>query len=254
MERASLSPDAISFYQQNGYIHVPGLLTPDEAAGYRAELHALAERMGPTDGTWASMKDAGTSLTHAHDVHFRSAAITRLLVDPRLTRIAQAIIGPNVQLHHNKFFIKPPERGSAFPMHQDYPYFPHRDHSMIAVIIHFDDAPEEKGCLRVYPGSHRLGPLPAVGADHHQPGDLYPLAGATPIPAKAGDAIFFSYLLVHGSGLNLSDEPRTTLLIQLRDPTDEPLSGGHASRGQGMMLSGIDPAREPFRFAWDGKK
>src|SRR3569623_589940 len=149
MEQAQLSTDATEFYQRNGYIHVPGLLSPDEAAGYRAELHALAERMGPTAGTWASMKKAGTSLTHAHDVHFRSAAITRLLVDPRLTGVAQAIIGPNVQLHHNKFFIKPPERGSAFPMHQDYPYFPHRDHSMIAVIVHFDDAPEEKGCLTV---------------------------------------------------------------------------------------------------------
>jgi ectoine hydroxylase-related dioxygenase (phytanoyl-CoA dioxygenase family) len=251
MRPTALPSNAASSYEEHGYLHVKGLLTSKEASMYRQELHRIAERMGPTDGTWASMKNAGTSLTHAHDLQFRSAAITRLLVDPRLTEIATAIIGPNVQLHHNKFFIKPPERGSAFPMHQDYPYFPHRHHSMIAVIIHFDDAPEEKGCLRVYPGTHRLGPLPAVGADHHQPEDLYPLSGATPIPARAGDAIFFSYLLVHGSGLNLSEEPRTTLLIQLRDPADEPLSEGHASRGQGMMIAGVDPRHTPFRFAWE---
>ena len=246
-----LTPDETAFYRANGYVHVKGLLSPQEAASYRTELHALAERQGSNDATWSSVKDAGTRITHCHDVHFRSAAFTRLLVDPRLTGVAQDIIGPNVQLHHNKMFIKPPEKGSPFPMHQDYPYFPHTLHSMIAVIIHFDDASDEKGCLRVYPGSHKLGPLAAVGSDHHLPEDVYSIAGATPIPAKAGDAIFLSYLLVHGSGVNVSDEPRTTLLVQMRDPEDVPLNDRHTSRGQGMMLAGIDPTQRPFRFAWE---
>jgi ectoine hydroxylase-related dioxygenase (phytanoyl-CoA dioxygenase family) len=120
---------------------------------------------------------------------------------------------------------------------------------MIAVIIHFDDAPDEKGCLRVVPGSHKLGPLEAVGDDHHLP--QFPLDQATPIPAKAGDAIFMSYLLVHGSGVNRSQEPRTTILVQLRDPADKPLVEKHGSRGQGMMLAGVDPRREAFQFAWE---
>jgi phytanoyl-CoA hydroxylase len=248
-----LSTQEIESYRRDGYVHVRGLLSAEEAAFYRAELHALAKRQGSNDATWSSVKDGGTSITHCHDVHFRSAAFTRLLVDPRLTGVAQDIIGPNVQLHHNKMFIKPPEKGSPFPMHQDYPYFPHERHSMIAVIIHFDDAPEEKGCLRVYPGTHKLGPLEAVGPDHHVPEDRYSIAGATPIPAKAGDAIFLSYLLVHGSGVNVSSEPRTTLLIQMRDPEDVPLNERHASRGQGMMLAGIDPQAKPFTFAWEEK-
>lgn len=251
MTRAGLSAAQREFYAEHGYVHIRSLLTAEEAAFYRAELHALAARQGETDATWESVKAGGTSITHSHDAHFKSAAITRLLVDPRLTGIAQDIIGPNVQLHHNKMFIKPPEKGSPFPMHQDYPYFPHERHSMIAVILHFDDAPEEKGCVRVYPGSHRLGPIEAVGQDHHLPEDRFPIDGATPIPAKAGDAIFFSYLLAHGSGVNISDEPRTTLLIQLRDPQDRQLTDGHKSRGMGMMLAGVDPGAVPFRFAWE---
>lgn len=253
---SALTPDQLASYHANGYVHIRGLLNADEAAGYRVEVHAIAARQGPTDATWASVKHLGggsTQLTHCHDVQFRSAAFTRLLVDARLTGVAQAIIGPNVQLHHTKMFVKPPENGSPFPMHQDYPYFPHRDHSMIAVILHFDDAPDAKGCLRVYPGSHKLGPLPAVGADHHLPEDRFPLSGATPIEARAGDAIFFSYLLAHGSGLNRSAEPRTTLLVQLRDPADLPLNEGHGSRGQGMMLAGIDPGASGFRFAWESE-
>ena len=239
------------FYQENGYLHVQGLLSRGEAGLYRAECHALAERIGDNDATWASVRGQGHKISHCHDVQFQSAAFTRLLVDQRLTGVAQGIIGPNVQLHHTKMFIKPPELGAPFPMHQDYPYFPHERHSVIAAIIHFDDAPEEKGCLRVVPGSHKLGPLPAVGDDHHLA--QFPLEAAVPIPARAGDAIFMSYLLVHGSGVNRSREARTTLLAQMRDPADRPLVEKHGSRGQGMMLAGVDPSQHDFEFAWERK-
>jgi phytanoyl-CoA hydroxylase len=53
--------------------------------------------------------------------------------------------------------------------------------------------------------------------------------------------LFFNYLTVHGSGVNTSDEARTTLLVQMRDPEDDPAVDVHRSRGQGMMLRGIDP-------------
>lgn len=246
-----LSAEQKLFYQTNGYVLVPAMLDMSEAASLRAEMHAIAASQGPSDATWDSVRNTGTAITHCHDVHFRSGLVTRLLSDPRLTSVAQDLIGPNVQLHHNKMFIKPPAKGSPFPMHQDYPYFPHRDHSMIAVILHLDDAPEEKGCLCVYPGTHKLGPLPAFGKDHHVSTTSYPIAQATPVPAKAGDAVFFHYLTVHGSGQNRSDEARTTLLIQLRDPADVPLDNRHASRGQGMMLAGIDPTAGSFKFAWE---
>ena len=236
----NLNPDQRDSYFSDGYVHVKGMFTKEECALLRDEMHALAERLGNPDATWASVKNTDTKITHCHNVQFESAAATRLLTDPRFTGVAQAIIGPNVQLHHTKMFIKPPENGSPFPMHQDYHYFPHAGNSMTAAIIHFDDAPIEKGCLRVVPGSHRLGPLAAIGEDRHLPG--YAIEDALPLPAKAGDVVFFNYLLIHGSGLNLSTESRTTLLVQMRDPQDRPIVDRHVSRGQGMMLAGFNPA------------
>ncbi len=61
------------------------------------------------------------------------------------------------------------------------------------------------------------------------------------MPAKAGDVVVFNYLTIHGSGVNTTHEARTTLLVQMRDPTDHPTVATHLSRGQGMMLRGIDP-------------
>lgn len=235
----TLTAEQREFYAENGYIMVRSLISADEAAALRDEVHKLADRLGHPDATWASVRDDSARITHCHNVQFHSAAFTRLLSDPRFTSVAQSIIGPDVQLHHTKMFIKPPEQGARFPMHQDYPYFPHERDSMIAAILHLDDAPVEKGCLRVVPGSQKLGPLPAVGEDRHVEG--YDIDDAFALPAKAGDVVFFNYLLIHGSGPNLSSEARTTLLVQMRDPADKPLVDRHQSRGQGMMLAGIDP-------------
>ncbi len=249
-----LTQEQIAFYQENGYILVKGLLTREEASFFRQECHALAARLAKREdinATWGSaqtLTKTETRILHAHDVQYHVAAFTRLLVDERVTGVAADIIGsPNVQLHHNKMFIKPPEKGSPFPMHQDYPFFPHAHHTMIAAICHFDDAPIAKGCLRVVPGSHKLGPLPhEETGSWHLPFESYPLESAVPCPAEAGDVLFFSYLTIHGSGINTSNEARTTLLIQMRDPQDRPTVDTHQSPGQGAILRGIDPLTE-----WD---
>jgi phytanoyl-CoA hydroxylase len=251
---AALSPEQVRFYHEYGYLHAPGVFTREEAALFREEAHALAQRLvetrapGVVGEGWGSgrkVTDLPRELLHCHNVQFHSAIFSRLIVDPRLTDRVADLMGPNVQLHHTKMFIKPPEKGAPFPMHQDYPYFPHERDTMMAAIVHFDDAPLEKGCVRVVPGSHKLGPLEHLHeGGHHLPVERFPVSEATTLPAEAGDVLFFTYLTIHGSGVNESSEARTTLLVQMRDPTDYPLVQTHLSRGQGMMLRGIDPAAD----------
>ncbi len=247
----ALSPQQVQFYRENGYLLVKSVFTREEAQYLREEAHALIHRLAEVysengiNAMWGSARkitDLPAQLLHCHNAQYHSAAFARLMLDPRLTDRIADLIGENIQLHHTKLFIKPPEKGAPFPMHQDYPYFPHEKHTMLAAIVHFDDAPIEKGCVCVVPGSHKLGPLehnPEGG--WHLPVDQYPLESAVPVPAEAGDVVIFSYLTIHGSGVNTSHEARTTLLIQMRDPTDHPTVLTHLSRGQGIMLRGIDP-------------
>ena len=252
-----LTKEQIQFYQDNGYLLIKNLFSKSEAAELRSEIHGIADRMARggrnIDATWGSADKAGakkgdTVILHCHDCQFHSAAVSRMIVHPQFAEAAGDVMGtPNVQLHHTKMFIKPPEKGSPFPMHQDCPYFPHENHSMIAAIVHLDDAPVEKGCLCVYPGSHKLGLLPHnPDGGWHLPPNEYPLSKATPLPGEAGDAIFFSYLTIHGSDINVSNEARTTILVQMRDPEDNPTVDTHASRGQGMMLLGVNPKASPY--------
>jgi ectoine hydroxylase-related dioxygenase (phytanoyl-CoA dioxygenase family) len=266
-----LTPEQVESYRQQGYLLVKGLFPPEEIRELRGEAAALFERAnrlgrhldGRWPGTWREELPAGQSvaelvLTSVHNVQDHSARFTRLLVDERLTSVLTAVIGPNVQLHHTKMHLKPPETGAPFPLHQDYSYFPHRDHTMTAAVLHLDRATEANGCLRVLPGSHRQGPLPHrhEGA-HFLPLSEYPIESAVPCEAEAGDLLLFNYLTVHGSGVNRSRQPRCILLIQVRSPTDKPLpqAEGAAQQqvaaegrpGQGTMLAGINP-EVPFEF------
>ena len=244
-----LSEEQLRDYERDGFVLVRGLITAEEADVLRTESHDLIGRLSDaSDPTWASARDlaggAPTSLQHSHDVQFYSAAFSKMLVDSRFTDVAGQVIGtPNVQLHHTKMFVKPPEKGSPFPMHQDHPFFPHTYHRMAAAIFFLDDAREEKGCVRVVPGSYKNGPLEHISeGSFHLPTDTWPIEKSIPVPAQAGDVIFFSYLTVHASGVNTSDEARTTWLVQFRDPADPPLTDAHSfSLGQGMMLAGVDP-------------
>jgi hypothetical protein len=247
-----LTPEQIACWKEKSYVLAPGVFSPEECAYLREESHALIRRLLDVGapgtrfegwGSAAKVTDLPRELLHCHNVQFHSAAFARLIVDPRFTDRVADLIGPNVQLHHTKLFIKPPEKGAPFPMHQDYPYFPHEKDTMMAAIIHFDDAPLEKGCVRVVPGSRKLGPLEHLHeGGHHLPVEQFPVAEATPVPAKAGDVLFFTYLTIHGSGVNTSSEARTTLLVQMRDPSDRPTILAHLSRGQGMIL--IDPTAD----------
>jgi len=245
------------FYREQGYILIEKVLDQPTVLKMRAEADATIERMNQGrmqtnrlwQGTWTSEEDRGKQRVDAvHDMQFQAGVFTELLVHRGLLDAMELLIGPNIQLHHTKLLAKPPRKGGGFPMHQDYPYIPHKNHSLLAVSIYLDDADEENGCIAVYPGSHKLGPLPCDAGGLYLPPAEYPLERALPCPAKAGDAVVFSYLTIHGSAPNRSTRPRRNILLQLRDPEDPPTSEMHVSRGQGMMLRGINPS--PYGAKW----
>jgi phytanoyl-CoA hydroxylase len=249
-----LTSEQIDFYHENGYLLVSGIFSVKQLDALEESFDGIiARRLARRDGldaTWggdAWRKKYGTTSTvvlHTHDVQAYDAVWTKALVHEPLTDALSELIGsPNVQLHHTKLFQKPSEKGSAFPMHQDIPYFPHEKHTMTAAVVHLTDATDAMGCIRVYPGSHKLGQLPTWEHNHLDPA-IYPLEKATICEAKRGDVLFFNYKTIHGSGINGSPRTRKTVLIQVRDPMDRPTVEVHRSHAQGLMLRGIDPLSE----------
>jgi phytanoyl-CoA hydroxylase len=232
-------------YRENGYLHVPGLFDSGEVEEMRAAIdQILADVEGTANDAnhrWGAAEKE-TVLKGFHNVQYHAGAFTRAVAHPRIVDVLTQLIGPNVQLHHTKMLVKPPEKGAPFPMHQDYPYFPHERHTMLAASVHLDDTDEENGCLHVVPGSHRLGPLEPTGESNNLD---TPLEEGTAVPCAAGDVLFFNYLTIHGSGVNVSTRTRRNVLFQYRDPEDQPLRRNgveeHVNWGQGLMVAGRNP-------------
>src|SRR5207248_8957699 len=72
------------------------------------------------------------AVSSIHNVQYHSAYFMRVIMDERLTGVVAQLIGDDVQLHHTKYHVKPPTVGAPFPMHEDYPYFPHESHTLPA--------------------------------------------------------------------------------------------------------------------------
>ena len=241
-------------FQEQGYHLARGVFDPDEVASLTAAFDRVVEQLQTgeesANGRWTSAaldeveREASapeTTITHSHMIHRYSAEWARAMFHPGFVGVAREILGEDIVLHHNKLFYKPPRRGSAFPVHQDWTYFPTRDDTMIAAIVHLTDATDEMGCVRVFPGSHKLGRIP--DSNGTVPNALieegYPLEDSVPIEAKAGDVLFFHYFTLHASKPNTSDKERKTVLFQMHAGADLPVPNDHPY--DRTVISGINP-------------
>jgi ectoine hydroxylase-related dioxygenase (phytanoyl-CoA dioxygenase family) len=124
-------------------------------------------------------------------------------------------------------------------MHQDWSYFPTVKDTMMAGIIHVSNATDEMGCLRVYPGSHRLGrraESSGMSASDDNFLKEYPIEKALVVEAEPGDVLFFHYFTLHGSMPNRSQKVRKTVLVQMHSG-DDSIEDGNSHLNERLVLS-----------------
>lgn len=222
------------FFEENGFYLAKGVFSPPEVSGLEHDFDRIVTQIiesgEAVNARWggAVMEKIGadTVVLHTHNVQHYSSVWLRALLQDRFLGVAAQILGPDIVLHHTKLFQKPPERGAPFPMHQDWTYFPTEKDSMIAGIIHVSEATDAMGCLRVVPGSHKLGRVEGTsGQAQSELLEEYPLESAVPLEAEPGDVAFFHYFTLHGSMPNTSPKTRKTVLVQLYSGNDRVIEG-----------------------------
>jgi phytanoyl-CoA hydroxylase len=182
-------------------------------------------------------------------------AVFQLLRNDKLLDVLEQLIGEDIYSNPVQHIrIKPPEKlvpkqllngwNAAVGWHQDMGVVnPEADDTlMISVWIAVLDAPIERGCLQVVPGSHR-GDLVQhcnFGEDKRKyfqvsiPDQLVP-GNHTPLPMKAGDALFFHKRLMHSSLPNLSNDIRWSFDLRYNrtgEPTGRAWLPGFVARSR----------------------
>ncbi len=251
--------DIKAFFEENGYYHAKGVFSKDEVAKLEGEFDRIVGQLVASgekiNATWMGpeMKrivGKDDIIIHTHNVQQFSRLWLDAMLHDKFLGIASEILGEDIVLHHSKLFQKPSEKGSPFPMHQDWSYFPTIKDTMIAGIIHVSNATDEMGCLRVYEGSHKVGRV--LGSGGQNDSDFlenYPIEGAKIVEAEAGDVLFFHYFTLHGSMPNRSTSTRKTVLTQMYSGNDR-IEEGNKHPDERLTLKGWNHYSTRDRAGW----
>jgi phytanoyl-CoA hydroxylase len=162
----ALTEQQQNYWRENGYLVFEGVLSPAEVEQLRRGADALAARAaGLTESTdrfkLRAFGDTGggklvQQIAEPHEMGGEWMALAR---EPRILDVVEDLLGPNIQLYYSMFMMKPPRQGFTAPWHQDFAFFVHNRADLLACQVYIDDSTLENGCIRVVPGSHKLGLL-----------------------------------------------------------------------------------------------
>jgi phytanoyl-CoA hydroxylase len=271
--KAILTADQKQFWQDNGYLRLEQVFTPEQVQDQSNELERMMQEWGAMGQGWrgpwrkaimeADEADQAKALFLAGLQNY-SATYLQAVVNPTLTGAVSTLLGDTaVEFHHSILHAKAPGLGTPFPMHQDWPFYPHWGPGCVAAIMHVDAANEDNGCLSFLPGSHKNGPLQHVlhtvedYGEYEQPYlplEEYPLESAVLCPADAGDVVFFNVNTVHGSAPNRTDGWRRLIRVVYRDPENLALLPQHTHwTGPTHNRSKSKPSEDPRGMIVHGK-
>ncbi len=265
------SAEQVKSFIDNGYLVMPGLMTPAELEELKADTAKVARGGYPSESLNplpADMSDREVlkNILCIHQPHYISPVMAKYVKHPKICGVLSQIAAAHlphwdgsVKCMQSMVFVKPPGfQGQAW--HQDEVYIPTRDRSLAGAWIAIDDATIENGCLWVIPGSHRTGYLYQQRV-HDNP-DEFDVAAESygfddsqevPVEVKAGALVFFNGYLLHRSRKNRSEVYRRVLVNHYMNawsllPWHPPADGRIALADFRTVIpvAGVDP------YAWKG--
>jgi hypothetical protein len=200
-------------FARDGFVVVPGLLSPAEVAELRDHFMAL-HAAGPIPGCFhpVPLTEAGGDILKAYPrmmhPHRISATAKRHMLHPAVLGVLEALLGEPVLAAQSMLYFKPPSaRGQA--LHQDDYYLKTSPGRCVAAWVALDPSDEGNGGMMVVPGTqdqpvlcpHEADPERSFTRDEV---DIPPGLEPVTVPLAAGDVLFFHGTLVHGSYPNTS--------------------------------------------------
>lgn len=244
----SLTQQQLDFYNDQGYLVLPGLLSDQDLTPVREammeKVSIIAEELfsvGLINDKLEELPFAKrlaelfANLTEQDFLKYGRSWRDRLpgyfhfMSNPKILDAVESLIGGEIFANpvYNTRPKIPKVAAGAVPWHQDKSYWPDANSNpVITVWIPLVDATPVNGCLHIKPGTHRKRLLKwheesisGTGYTSLKGSQL----GKTPtiaLPITAGSAILFNDRLLHMSTPNLSDEVRWSVDLRYQ-PTDQ---------------------------------
>ena len=114
---ATISQDTIDSYKARGFVHIPGIITPEEAAEFYDAALAASARLTALSNN--------SIFRQSVNVWQNDDDMRRLTLHPNVGAVAERLAGGPLRLWHDQILIKAPHNKAATEFHQDQPYWPH---------------------------------------------------------------------------------------------------------------------------------
>ena len=224
-------------YRQSGYCFPLDVLSPEQAAAYRARLEAVED-----DIETRKLGRRG-QLNHMHLVLCFANEIVR---NSRILDAVEAVIGPDIMIWGSTFFIKEPNTSGFVSWHQDLRYWGLQDSdAMVSAWLALGPVYKANGCMRFIPASHLAG---LAEHEDHFDAENFLYRGqraridideskAVDVELEAGQISLHHGYLLHASAPNFSDQRRVGLTMNFIAPHNRQVV---ASRDFAMLVRGED--------------
>jgi 2-oxoglutarate-dependent dioxygenase len=203
------------FYQNEGYLPLPGFIHQDAIEAIREEIYEVLDANGVSRQSLSSASSAADKLRQCNQ-YLKASKLDELINGQPTLDVASQLVGGPAHRYLPFTAVKAAGGGGQFHFHQDNNYTNH-DPALgsINIWVALVDMTPENGCLMIVPRSHDgiHESRNSDDGDSHQQIDV-PEKDRLPIRMRAGDAVAFTRWTVHGSGQNVTDEPRVAYALQ----------------------------------------
>jgi len=233
MSNLPLKEEDVRRFEQDGYLMVEGLLSPEEVELLKQSVRADAcLQQAAMDVKDASGKKTNLTLWNhpGNDIYGMIASSQRVV-----SRMQQ-LLGDEVYHYHSKLSAKEPRVGGAWEWHQDYGYWYNNGcllPTMASMFLAIDAATKQNGCLQILRGSHRMGRInhdftgEQTGADPQRVELARQRFELEYCEMSPGTGLFFHSNLLHRSDANESEDPRWGLICCYNTKSNDPLIPHH---------------------------
>ena len=211
-----LTKQQLDHYKNKGYVSPINALSSSEAKEIRDEIEKIEK-------DWPGSLEG----INRNYVHLISPVLNKICLNKNILDAVESIIGRNILICGTTLFIKNPNEKGFVSYHQDAKYIGLEPHNWVTAWIAVTDANEKNGCMRMLSGSHK------DNLKHHEQkfdknnlltrGQTItdvPIDKTDPVILKAGQMSLHHPTIVHGSGLNKSNDRRIGFVIQSYIGTD----------------------------------
>ena len=152
----SLQKKQIDFYQENGYIKLRHVLTPDLLKYFQVEITKKVRELNTQHLPLGQRSTYAKAFLQVMNLWTESRLVRRFVFSKRLAKIASELMDcRGVRIYHDQALYKE-SGGGITPWHADQYYWPVSSDKTVTVWIPLQATPLEMGPLAFCEKSHRL--------------------------------------------------------------------------------------------------